>query len=79
VSELTEEYGFVAELDDGVITLSDSMGGGTRIYVGDGHTEYYIEAYIKSCARAIAEDMVEHLGLNDVEDEYDDEDDTDDE
>lgn len=73
--ETTDEFGFVAELDNGVITLSDSMGGGIRIYVKDGYAEQEIASFIKSCASSIAEDMVEQLGLNDVDDEDDEDDD----
>lgn len=73
--ETTDEFGFVAELDNGVITLSDSMGGGTRIYVRDGYAEEEIRAYIKSCASSIAEDMVEQLGLNDIDEDEEDSDD----
>lgn len=69
MSDTTDTYGFEAELEDGVITLCDSMGGGTRIFVRDCKIAEEIAAHIKSCADTIAEEMIEQLGLNDDDDE----------
>lgn len=69
----TDTYGFVAiKRQDGGISLADSIGGGTDIYLSDDSEdiESYIASYIRSQADEIASMMLEELEeLEDEEDE----------
>lgn len=66
----SEEYGFIAHLeDDGVVHMTDCMGGGERLsFHGRDDLIDAIEDFIKSRAREYAEAMAGDLD-EDREDE----------
>lgn len=69
----TDEFSFMATLDDSGLCVTDSCGGGHRVYATTrDEAADEIERYIQRCARMFAEDMADDLFDEDSDDENDD-------